>query len=152
MRKNEYIHAILLIDMKKFIEILLPLLALISVAPYMTSCSNDKKDDGVEITDGYVRHIILWTLSEDLSQEEKLEVIRMAESAAEKLDEDIDGLVKAEVIYEKRLDSSNCDFMFDMYFKSSEALEEFSVNPEHLAVVARLKPYITGRACLDIEL
>ena len=40
--------------------------------------------------------------------------------------------------------SSNCDFMFDMFFKDTKALEDFSTSPEHLAVVASLKPYMTG--------
>lgn len=103
-------------------------------------------------SEGCVRHVILWTLSEDLSSEQKLEVISVAEAAMNKFVEEIPGLLKADVIYDGRLDSSNCDFMFDMYFESRQALEDFSVNPEHLAVVARLKPSITGRTCLDVEL
>lgn len=101
---------------------------------------------------GSVRHVILWTLSDELSQEEKQEVIGLARSSMERFVKEIDGLVKADVIYDKRLGTSNCDFMFDMYFKDAKALEDFSVNPNHLEVVSKLKPYITGRTCLDVEL
>lgn len=102
--------------------------------------------------DGGVRHVILWTLSNDLTGEQKAEVIATAEAAMKKFEEEFPGLLKAEVIHQGRIESSNCDFMFDMYFASRQALEEFSVNPEHLAVVAQLKPSITGRTCLDVEL
>lgn len=63
-----------------------------------------------------------------MSQDEKMEVIRLAKSSMEKFVGEIDGLIKADVIYEKRLSSSNCDFMFDMYFRDAGALENFSVN------------------------
>lgn len=66
------------------------------------------------MAEGYVRHVILWTLSEELSPDQKLDVI--------------------------------------LYFENRKALEDFSVNPDHLAVVSQLKPFITGRTCLDIEL
>lgn len=35
-------------------------------------------------------------------------------------------------------------------FESEEALAAFAENPDHLAAAARIKPYISGRACLDI--
>ena len=127
-------------------------MALASAASFQISCTKDNGNEEPIIKEGYVRHVILWTLSEELNQEGKLEVISIAKSAMEKFEKEIDGLAKAEVIYEKRLDSSNCDFMFDMYFKDNKALEDFSANPDHLAVVAKLKPYITGRTCLDVEI
>ena len=139
--------------MKKAINILMVIAAVLSAAAFTCSCSKDLKDDNIPvIKEGYVRHVILWTLSEDLTEKEKLDVIMIAESAMETFVKEIPGLVKADVIYENRLDSSNCDFMFDMYFTGRDALEAFSVNPDHLAVVAQLKPYITGRTCLDVEL
>lgn len=153
--------------------------AVLMAAALMGSCSNcGSRDGGTAVTDGCayvcscagecsaghsdkcgchaaegtVRHVILWTLSDELSAEQKAEVIATAEAAMKKFENEIPGLVKADVIYEGRLESSNCDFMFDMYFASRQALEDFSMNPEHLAVVAQLKPSITGRTCLDVGL
>ena len=128
------------------------LAVLLSAASIFSSCTKEQEKDTPVIAEGYVRHVILWTLSEELSPEEKLDVISYAKSSMEVFERDIPDLVKAEVIFEKRLDSSNCDFMFDMYFTSHKALEEFSVNPDHLAVVAKLKPFIADRACLDVVL
>lgn len=138
--------------MRKYMNTLMLLAVLLSAASIFSSCNNEQINDTTVIAEGYVRHVILWTLSEELSPEEKLDVISYAKSSMEVFEKDIPDLVKAEVIFEKRLDSSNCDFMFDMYFTSRKALEEFSVNPDHLAVVAKLKPFITGRTCLDVML
>lgn len=138
--------------MKRLIQCIFVLAALASAALTVTSCAGNKGKSEPVIQEGYVRHVILWTLSEELTPDEKLEVIGLAKSSMEKFEKEIDGLVKADVIFEKRLDSSNCDFMFDMYFKSRKALEEFSANPSHLAVVSQLKPFISGRTCLDLEL
>ena len=141
--------------MKKILNILILVAVLMSTSLMMTSCSKDRFDDGADepvITEGYVRHVILWTLRPDLSADERLEVIGYAETSLKRFEKEIPGIVKADVIYANRLESSNCDFMFDMYFKNQKALEDFSVNPEHLSVVEKLKPYIAGRTCLDVEL
>ena len=138
--------------MRKYINTLMLLAVLLSAASIFSSCTKEQEKDTPVIEEGYVRHVILWTLSEELSPEEKLDVISYAKSSMETFERDIPDLVKAEVIFEKRLDSSNCDFMFDMYFTSRKALEEFSINPGHLAVVAKLKPFIAGRTCLDVML
>lgn len=128
------------------------LLTLAAVAIAQTSCSNGNSSSEPCFEAGNVRHVILWAISPELSKEEKMEVISLAESSMERFVKEFDGLIKAEVIHEKRLESSNCDFMFDMFFKDAKALEDFSTSPEHLAVVASLQPYMTGRSCLDIEL
>lgn len=138
--------------MKKIIKALLLQVLLLSAAAFQTSCSENRQNDGPVIEEGYVRHVILWTVTDELSQEEKQEFISYAKSSIEMFEKKFPELVKADIVSGKRLDSSNCDFMFDMYFKSRKALEDFSTNPEHLAVVAKMKPYITGRTCLDIEL
>lgn len=140
-------------EMKKLINMFMVAMAVLTLASAATSLTKDLGNEKEPvIKEGYVRHVILWSLSEDLSDEEKLDVIMIAQSTMERFKNEIPGLVKADVIYKNRLDSSNCDFMFDMYFTSRVALEDFSVNPAHLEVVARLKPYITGRTCLDVEL
>lgn len=138
--------------MKTIMRLLPLLLLLVAVAPIQSSCTKDSGNDETLITEGNVRHVILWTISDELGPDEKKELVELAKSSMERFVKEIDGLIKADVIYEKRLSSSNCDFMFDMYFKDAGALEAFSVNPDHLAVVSELKPHMTGRTCLDIEL
>ena len=138
--------------MKTIFKYVLLLLTTAAMMPAQISCSNNNCNGEVCVAEGNVRHVILWTLSDSLSQNEKQEVINLAKSSMEKFVQQTDGLLKGEVIYEKRLESSNCDFMFDMYFKDAKALEEFSVSPEHIATVSSLKQYISERTCLDIAL
>lgn len=66
-------------------------------------------------------HIILWKLKDEFTEAQKTEIKKNIKNG-------LDGLIKADVIYEKRLSSSNCDFMLDMYFRDAGALENFSVN------------------------
>ena len=117
---------------------------------YTDKAENVASDNDAATTESGVRHILMWTLAENLTAEQKLEVIKKAEASMKKFEKEIPGLLKANVIYQGRLESSNCDFMFDMLFENRKALEDFSVNPEHLAVVAELKPSISGRTCLDV--
>lgn len=100
----------------------------------------------------YVRHMIMWTLNDSLEGSQKEDIIKMACDDFNKLDGKVSGLVNASFIYEGRLPSSNCDFMFDMVFESAEALESFSEHPEHMKNAGRLKPYIKSRTCLDVVL
>ena len=97
-----------------------------------------------------VRHIILWTLNDSLSTEQKLELIKSTAADISELEKVIPGVVSLNIYYEGKLESSNCDFMFDFRFDNEDALKSFANNPAHLEAAAKLKPYISGRACLDI--
>ena len=97
-----------------------------------------------------VRHVILWTLNDDLSPERKVELMKSTAADVGELEKIIPGVLSMKMFYEGRLESSNCDFMFDFRFESKEALKAFSENPEHQKVAAKLKPYISGRTCFDM--
>ncbi len=94
----------------------------------------------------------MWTLNDTLEGSQKEDIIKMARDDFNRLNGMVTGLVSASFIYEGRLPSSNCDFMFDMIFESEEALKSFSEHPEHLKNAERLKPHIKSRACLDVLL
>lgn len=97
------------------------------------------------------RHIILWTLKSELSKEEKQKIIESTKADLLELKNKVPGVIKLDIVYDGRLESSNCDFMFDFVFESTEALKTFNTHPEHMKAAGKLKPYIQGRACLDIE-
>lgn len=130
--------------MKKIIAVALPV-AFIAALALVFSCSARNPDPQ------NVRHIILWTLNADLSSEQKLELMESAAADVRELEKIIPGVISMDVYYEGRLESSNCDFMFDFRFESEDALKAFSENPAHLAVAAKLKPYISGRTCFDMK-
>lgn len=99
----------------------------------------------------YVRHVILWTMTDELTVQQKTEILDDLSLAVEQLEKSVPGAVSFDVLYMDRLESSNCDFMFDFVFESAKALEDFASNPDHLASAGKIRPYITGRTCLDIS-
>lgn len=99
-----------------------------------------------------VRHIILWTLNDSIDDARKAEIIRTTCENFYTLKDRIPGIVSMDAVYQGVLPSSNCDFMFDITFESKDALSNFSTHPEHLKSAGAIKPYISSRACLDIQL
>jgi hypothetical protein len=96
-----------------------------------------------------VKHVILWTLKDTLSAEEKLAVKAGIREGLEGLAGRIPGLVEIKVQTEG-LPSSNADLMLDSTFESEEALKGYSVHPEHVAVAnTKVRPYTATRTCLD---
>lgn len=96
-----------------------------------------------------VKHIILWTLKEELSDAEKVEVKKGIKEGLEGLAGKIPGLIDIKVNTEG-LPSSNADLMLDSTFESEEALKGYAIHPEHVAVAdGKVRPYTATRSCLD---
>ena len=99
-----------------------------------------------------VKHIILWTLKDELSAEEKEQVKRGIKEGLEGLAGRIPGMVDIKVNI-NGLASSNADLMLDSTFESEEALKGYAVHPEHVAVAdGKVRPYTKIRSCLDFEI
>lgn len=99
-----------------------------------------------------VRHVILWKLREELSDEEKKAVKEGIKSGLEGLLGKVPGLVEVKVNIDGRLNSSNCDVMLDSILESAEALKVYATHPAHVAVAdGKVRPYTILRTCLDYE-
>lgn len=99
-----------------------------------------------------VKHIILWTLKPELTEEEKQQVKIGIKEGLEGLKGKVPGLVDVVVNIDGRLASSNCDVMLDSTLESEEALKGYAVHPEHVAVAnGKVRPYTSQRTCLDFE-
>lgn len=99
-----------------------------------------------------VKHIILWTLKDSLSETEKETVKQEIKEGLEGLKGKIPGLLDIHVQTEC-LASSNADLMLDSSFESEEALEGYAVHPEHVAVAdGKVRPFTAIRSCLDFVL
>lgn len=97
-----------------------------------------------------VKHIILWTLSPELTEEEKDKVKKGIKEGLEGLVGTVPGLLKCQVNISGRLSSSNCDVMLDSTLESPEALKAYAVHPAHVAVAeTKVKPFTIQRVCLD---
>ena len=98
-----------------------------------------------------VKHVILWTLKDELSDAEKQEVKAGIKAGLEGLAGKIPGLIEIKVNTEP-LASSNCDLMLDSSFETEEALKGYAVHPEHVAVAdGKVRPFTKSRVCMDYE-
>ena len=96
-----------------------------------------------------VKQMIIWTLKEELSAEEKSTVKAGIKEGLEGLAGKIPGLVDIKVQI-NGLESSNADVMLDSTFESEEALKVYATHPEHVAVAdGKVRPYTQTRSCLD---
>ena len=85
-----------------------------------------------------VKHIILWTLNPELSEDEKQQVKQDIKSGLEGLQGKVPGLLDVKVHIDGRLDSSNCDVMLDCTLESAAALKAYAVHPAHKSMHRRL--------------
>ena len=100
-----------------------------------------------------VKHIILWTLNPDLTEDEKTVVKAGIKEGLEGLVGKVPGLLDVKVHIDGRLSSSNADVMLDSTLESEEALKGYAQHPEHVAVAnTKVRPYTVQRSCLDFEL
>ena len=98
-----------------------------------------------------VKHVILWTLKDELSNDEKITVKKDIKDGLEALKGKVPGIVDIKVII-NGLDSSNADLMLDSTFEDGEALKAYAVHPEHVKVADnKVRPFTKIRSCLDFE-
>ena len=96
-----------------------------------------------------VRHVIIWTMKDEYSEEEKQAIRAGVKEGLEGLQGKIPGMVSIRVLTEG-LQSSNGDLMLDSVFEDEEALKAYSVNPSHQAVAnGKVRPYMKIRSCFD---
>ena len=99
-----------------------------------------------------VKHVILWTLKEEFTEDEKKEIKKGIKEGLEGLQGKIPGLKEIKVNI-NGLSSSNADLMLDSTFEDEESLKGYAVHPEHVAVAdGKVRPYTATRTCLDYEI
>lgn len=98
-----------------------------------------------------VKHVILWTLKEEIQGDEKESVKAGIKEGLEGLKGKIPGLIDIKV-NTNPLDSSNCDVMLDSSFEDEASLKGYSIHPEHVAVAnGKVRPFTQSRVCMDYE-
>ena len=99
-----------------------------------------------------VKHIILWQLKDELSEEEKKDVMAGIKEGLEGLKGVVPGLIEIHVQTEK-LASSNADVLLDSTLDSEEALKGYAVHPAHVNVAdTKVRPFTKARVCIDYEI
>lgn len=99
-----------------------------------------------------VKHIILWKLKEEYSNEEKQQIKLGIKNGLESLSGQIPGLIDIKVQIDC-LESSNVDVMLDSTFIDEEALRVYSVHQKHVEVAdSKVRPYTAIRSCIDYKI
>ena len=100
-----------------------------------------------------VKHIILWTLKDSLSEEEKIQIKKSIKEGLESLQGVVPGVTDIKVQIDGRLSSSNADLMLECILESEEALKGYAVHPAHVAISnSRVRPFTAIRSCLDFTI
>lgn len=98
-----------------------------------------------------VKHMIIWTLKDDISEEEKLQAKKNIKAGLEGLAGKIPGMLEIHV-YIDGLNSSNTDVMLDSTFEDEASLAGYAVHPAHVEVATNIvRPYSKIRSCFDYE-
>lgn len=98
-----------------------------------------------------VKHIILWTLKSELSDEEKLTAKKAIKEGLEGLAGKIDGLESIKVTTDV-LGSSNTDVMLESIHTDVAALNHYAGHPLHVDVKDNIiVPKVSGRYAIDFE-
>ncbi len=99
-----------------------------------------------------VKHVILWSLKDEFSAEEKAKIKADIKEGLESLKGKVPGLLEIKV-NTNGLASSNVDLMLDSTLESEEALKAYAVHPEHVKVAdEKVRPFTKARNCLDYEI
>lgn len=99
-----------------------------------------------------VKHVILWTLKEEFSEEQKTQIKNGMKESLESLNGKIPGLMSIS-IYTEGLKSSNAEVMLDSSFENQEALKNYATHPDHVFAADNfVRPYTATRLCMDFEI
>ena len=98
-----------------------------------------------------VRHVIVWSLKDEYSNEEKETIKAGIKEGLEGLKEKVPGIMQIRVLTD-RLASSSGDVMLDSVFEDEKALKEYSVHPAHVEVANnKVRPFVKIRSSFDYE-
>lgn len=99
-----------------------------------------------------VRHIVSWNYAEHLTAEERVKAGADMKRELENLVHLIDGLESIHV-YLDHLPTSDADIVLDSVLVSEEALNQYTVHPEHVRVGSNfVKPFVMNRKCVDVQM
>ena len=99
-----------------------------------------------------VKHVILWKLKSEYTNEEKEQIKCGVKEGLEGLSGKIDGLIDIKV-FKDGLASSNADMMLDSTFENEDALKNYAKHPLHVEVAdTKVRPFTEQRSCLDFEI
>ena len=97
-----------------------------------------------------VKHIVLFQLDKKLPEEKRWEEMEKFKSGIEKLPKVIDYIRHVEVCFNIN-PAETWDICLSSDFDTLDDVMAYGADPRHKAVAGALKPYLTGRSCVDYE-
>ena len=99
-----------------------------------------------------VKHIVMWSFKEGITEEKKTELKAQIKEHLEGLVGVVPGLLKAEVVTDL-LPSSTRDLCLITELESAQALADYAVNPNHVYVAdTYVRPNVYNRVAMDFEM
>lgn len=97
-----------------------------------------------------VKHIVLFQVDKNLPEEKRREEMRNFKEGIEKLPKIIECIRHIEVGFNVN-PAEAWDICLNGDFDTMEDVVAYANDPRHKAVAGALKPYLTGRSCVDYE-
>lgn len=95
-----------------------------------------------------IRHIVMWKYKAELSVEDRAELFSKLSQAAENMNGNIKGLIKAELI--KNVNSQEkYDLCLYCEFETLEDVNSYQDDPVHIAFKDIIVGNVFDRACID---
>lgn len=99
-----------------------------------------------------VKHLVMFSLKEELTEAEKTRVKQEIKEGLEGLKGKIDGLIEIKVCIDG-LYGSNMDIYLEAVLENKEALDAYIAHKEHVAVgMEKVNPFKKDRVCFDFEM
>lgn len=95
-----------------------------------------------------VKHMVLWSFKEELSQEERKAAAAKIKEGLQGLVGVVPGLLSATVVTEP-LESSTHDLCLITELDTPESLKAYAVNQDHLKVATFVRSVTCNRAAMD---
>lgn len=97
-----------------------------------------------------IRHLVLWKLVTDVSDEKAQIVAELARRFSTLLPV-IDGTQRLDIRADLGDTAGNWDVVLDSDFLDAAALDFYQTHPAHVAVVEYVRSVVSDRACIDFE-
>lgn len=98
-----------------------------------------------------VRHIVMWSLKDEYSDEARQKILVEAKAGLESLKERISGIVDLRVVT-AGLNGSNVDILMECTFADKISYERYKINHHHIDITTKkIRPFVTEKNCMDYE-
>lgn len=95
-----------------------------------------------------IKHIVLWTLTEEAKKDSD-KVVADLQHKFKSLLGVVDGLTAIEIGH--NYNGGKFDLVLYCEFISREAQDKYQTHPSHVAIKEKVHPLVCGRECIDYE-